>query len=42
MASGHGRFTFYRLLSDALEDTAGALAGLAARARVNAATRREC
>jgi ArsR family transcriptional regulator len=42
VAEPHGRFTYYRLLPDALEDTAGVLADLAARARANAATRREC
>ena len=42
VAEPHGRFTFYRLLPDALDATAGALSDLAARARANATTRREC
>lgn len=42
VAEPHGRFTFYRLLPEALDVTAGALADLAARARANATTRREC
>ncbi len=42
VAEPHGRFTYYRLLPDALDATAGALADLAARARANATTRREC
>jgi ArsR family transcriptional regulator len=42
VAEPHGRFTYYRLLPDALEATATALADLAARARTNADTRREC
>jgi ArsR family transcriptional regulator len=42
VAEPHGRFTYYRLLPDALDATAGALADLAARARTDAATRRDC
>jgi len=42
VAEPRGRFTYYRLLPDALEATAIALADLAARARANADTRREC
>jgi len=42
VAEPHGRFTYYRLLPDALDATATALAGLASRARGNADTRREC
>jgi ArsR family transcriptional regulator len=38
----HGRFTYYRLLPDAIEAAAGQLAVLAQRARTNADTRREC
>ena len=37
-----GRFTFYRLLPEAMEATAARLAGLAAQARANVANRREC
>ena len=42
VAEPHGRFTFYRLLPDALDATAAALADVAQRARVNATARREC
>ena len=42
VAEPHGRFTYYRLLPDALEATADVLADLAQRARATAATRREC
>jgi ArsR family transcriptional regulator len=42
VAEPHGRFTYYRLLPDALDATATALADLAARARATADTRREC
>jgi ArsR family transcriptional regulator, arsenate/arsenite/antimonite-responsive transcriptional repressor len=38
----HGRFTYYRLLPDALAATAEHLADLAAKAAANADTRREC
>ncbi len=41
-AEPHGRFTYYRLLPEALDETAGALADLATRARASATTRREC
>ncbi|MFY1691881.1 ArsR/SmtB family transcription factor [Plantactinospora sp. WMMB782] len=42
VAEPHGRFTYYRLLPEALEAAADQLTGLAARARTNAGTRREC
>jgi ArsR family transcriptional regulator len=42
VAEPYGRFTYYRLIPDALETTATAMAGLAARARANTANRREC
>jgi ArsR family transcriptional regulator len=42
VAEPHGRFTYYRLLPDALEAAAGQLAQLADRARTSAETRREC
>ena len=42
VAEPHGRFTYYRLLPDALDATATALADLASRALTNADTRREC
>ncbi|HEV7896975.1 MAG TPA: metalloregulator ArsR/SmtB family transcription factor [Planosporangium sp.] len=42
VAEPHGRFTYYRLLPDAIETVAGQLAQLAARARTNAEARREC
>jgi ArsR family transcriptional regulator len=38
----HGRFTYYRLVPDALAEVAGRLTGLAEQARVNAGRRREC
>jgi ArsR family transcriptional regulator len=41
-AEPHGRFTYYRLLPEAIEAAAGQLAELAQRARTNAETRREC
>jgi ArsR family transcriptional regulator len=41
-AEPHGRFTYYRLLPDAIETVAGQLAELAQRARTNADARREC
>lgn len=37
-----GRFTYYRLLPEAFEAAAAQLAGIADRARANAASRREC
>jgi ArsR family transcriptional regulator len=42
VAEPHGRFTYYRLLPDAVETVAGQLAELAERARTNADARREC
>ncbi|NJC86750.1 ArsR/SmtB family transcription factor [Planosporangium mesophilum] len=42
VAEPHGRFTYYRLLPDAVETVAGQLAELAQRARTNADARREC
>ncbi len=42
VAEPRGRFTYYRLLPEAFEDAAAQLADLAARARANAATAREC
>lgn len=42
VAEPHGRFTYYRLLPDALEAAAGQLTELAARTRANAESRREC
>jgi ArsR family transcriptional regulator len=42
VAEPHGRFTYYRLLPEAIEAAAGQLAQLADRARTNAETRREC
>ena len=42
VAEPHGRFTYYRLLPDALDATATALADLATRARANAKVRRQC
>jgi ArsR family transcriptional regulator len=42
VAEPHGRFTYYRLLPDAIEAAAGQLSALAQRARANAETRREC
>ena len=41
-AEPRGRFTYYRLLPDAIEAAAGHLADLAARAKASAATPREC
>jgi ArsR family transcriptional regulator, arsenate/arsenite/antimonite-responsive transcriptional repressor len=38
----HGRFTYYRLLPEALAAAAAHLVGLADQARTNAETRREC
>ena len=37
-----GRFTYYRLLPDAIEQTAAHLAALAAKARANATHARQC
>lgn len=42
VAEPRGRFTYYRLLPEAFENTAVQLTDLAARARANAATAREC
>lgn len=42
VAEPHGRFTYYRLLPDALEAAATQLTDLAAQARANAESRREC
>jgi ArsR family transcriptional regulator len=42
VAEPHGRFTYYRLLPDAMEAAAVHFSGLAARARATAAARREC
>lgn len=42
VAEPRGRFTYYRLLPDAFEQTAGQLTELAARARANATASREC
>jgi ArsR family transcriptional regulator len=42
MTEPHGRFTYYRLVPEAIEAAAGRLAQLADRARTNAETRREC
>jgi ArsR family transcriptional regulator len=41
-AEPHGRFTYYRLLPEAIENVAGQLAQLAQRARANADAHREC
>jgi ArsR family transcriptional regulator len=41
-AEPHGRFTYYRLLPDALEAAATQLAELADQARTNAESLREC
>ncbi len=38
----HGRFTYYRLLPDALAAAAAHFAALAEQARTNAEVRREC
>jgi ArsR family transcriptional regulator len=42
VAEPHGRYTYYRLIPEALEQTADRLAGLAEQARTSAETRREC
>jgi ArsR family transcriptional regulator len=42
VAEPHGRFTYYRLLPEAIEAAAGQIARLAERARTNAESRREC
>jgi ArsR family transcriptional regulator len=42
VAEPHWRFTYYRLLPEALDTIAATLADLAARARTNTANRREC
>jgi ArsR family transcriptional regulator len=42
VAEPHGRFTYYRLVPDAIDAAATQLAALAARARANAESRREC
>jgi ArsR family transcriptional regulator, arsenate/arsenite/antimonite-responsive transcriptional repressor len=42
VAEPHGRFTYYRLLPDTLRTTGEHLSDLAARARANVQTRREC
>jgi ArsR family transcriptional regulator len=42
VAEPHGRFTYYRLLPEAIETTVAQLADLATRARSNAGSRREC
>lgn len=42
VAEPRGRFTYYRLLPDALDAAAGQLTDLAAKARANASTPREC
>ncbi|MEH1014781.1 metalloregulator ArsR/SmtB family transcription factor [Micromonospora sp. CPCC 206060] len=41
-AEPRGRFTYYRLVPDALDGVAGHLRELAERARTNAGTPREC
>jgi ArsR family transcriptional regulator len=41
-AEPRGRYTFYRLLPEAIEATAARLADLATRARANTTNRREC
>ena len=41
-AEPRGRFTYYRLLPDAIEQTAAHLAALAAKARANATHARQC
>jgi ArsR family transcriptional regulator len=41
-AEPRGRYTYYRLLPDALEELAGQLTELAARARATADTPRDC
>jgi ArsR family transcriptional regulator, arsenate/arsenite/antimonite-responsive transcriptional repressor len=42
VAEPHGRFTYYRLLPDAVAATAAQLSQLAGRAEANAESRREC
>ena len=42
VAEPHGRFTYYRLLPEALRATGEHLTGLADRAAATAQTRREC
>lgn len=42
VAEPHGRFTYYRLLPEAIEAAAGQLTDLAHRARTNSDARREC
>jgi ArsR family transcriptional regulator len=42
VAEPHGRFTYYRLLPEALRATGEHLTGLAERAAATAQTRREC
>jgi len=42
VAEPQWRYTYYRLVPDALDALAGRLAGLAAQARATADTRREC
>jgi ArsR family transcriptional regulator, arsenate/arsenite/antimonite-responsive transcriptional repressor len=42
VAEPRGRFTYYRLLPDAIEAAAEGLAALGAQARANADARREC
>jgi ArsR family transcriptional regulator len=42
VAEPHGRFTYYRLVPDVIESAGHQLADLAAKARRNAWTRREC
>jgi ArsR family transcriptional regulator, arsenate/arsenite/antimonite-responsive transcriptional repressor len=41
-AEPRGRFTYYRLLPDAIEQAAAHLAALAAKARANATNARQC
>lgn len=41
-AEPHGRYTYYRLLPEALQAAAGHLNELARRAQANAENRREC
>ena len=41
-AEPRGRFTYYRLLPDAIEQAAAHLAALAAKARANATHARQC
>lgn len=42
IAEPHGRYTYYRLLPDAIDATATHLTNLATRARAGADTRRAC